>query len=228
MHSTVLCIYVFGHRSITGGQWGLRKTVYLASGRKGHESFCKERGKEKSVTAGYGGWTGSEGSGNGSQTPWSVCTPHSGGHTPWYTGIHDNQGTGSTQTCRMQREEFTVVNKQSMKWKHWGGKPFRHSRSGLNTQRTDFVVAPSHSLKRRVIVTELSLAAQEVLHLIDSHSALPVVLGAIISNIMTRSIFFSSLNALLKMTVAIWINCNRCGYCYAKWQVGSIMYDVVC
>lgn len=97
--------FFFGHRSITGGQWGLRKTVYLASGRKGHESFCKERGKENSVTAGYGGWTGSEGSGNGNQTPWSVCTPHSGGHTPWYTGIHDNQGTGSTQTWRTDSSE---------------------------------------------------------------------------------------------------------------------------
>lgn len=62
--------------------------------------------------------------------------------------------------------------------------PNRYSRSGLNTHRAHFIVAPSHSLKRGVVVTELSLAAKVVLPLIDGHSALPVVLGGIILNIM--------------------------------------------
>ncbi len=204
---------------ITGGQWGLRKTVYLALGRKGHESFYKERREEESVTAGYGGWTGSEGSGNGSQTPWRICSPHSGGHTPWCTGIHDSQGTGSTRTCRTRIEEQRWM--ENAKGKMTQKNPNRYSRSGLNMHRAHFIVAPSHSLKRGVVVTELSLAAQIVLPIIDSHSALPVVLDGVILNKVSQLAFFFQCKPKIR-----WINCNQNQWGEIR-RVGSVMYDVV-
>lgn len=55
---------------------------------------------------------------------------------------------------------------------HWG-----HSRSRLDLERTNFVVAPTHGLEGGIVVAELTLTTQEVLTLKDSHTALSVVLG---------------------------------------------------
>lgn len=54
----------------------------------------------------------------------------------------------------------------------WGGD----SRSGLDPQRSHFVVAPAHGLEGGVVVAELALTAQEVLALVDGHTTLSVVL----------------------------------------------------
>ena len=51
-------------------------------------------------------------------------------------------------------------------------------RSGLHPERSNLVVAPAHGLQGGVVVAQLSLAGQEVLTLVDGHSALPVVLYA--------------------------------------------------
>lgn len=86
---------------------------------------------------------------------------------------HEPVARGSkNRQRRMKNAKGTMTQKN----------PLRYSRSGLNTHRAHFIVAPSHSLKRGVVVTELSLAAQIVLPIIDSHSALPVVLDGVILN----------------------------------------------
>lgn len=51
-----------------------------------------------------------------------------------------------------------------------------HSRSRLDPERANFIVAPAHGLEGGIIVTKLTLTAQEVLTLIDSHTTLSVVL----------------------------------------------------
>ena len=53
-----------------------------------------------------------------------------------------------------------------------------HSRSRLDPERANFVVAPAHGLEGGVIVAKLTLTAQEVLTLEDSHTTLSVVLEA--------------------------------------------------
>lgn len=74
----------------------------------------------------------------------------------------------------------------------------RYSRSGLNTHRTHFIVAPTHGLKRRVIVTQLSFASQKVFLFIDGHSALPVVLFRVISH--TPSVTETHLTTKIQIT----------------------------
>lgn len=51
-----------------------------------------------------------------------------------------------------------------------------HSRSRLDPERANFIVAPAHGLEGGIIITKLTLTAQEVLTLIDSHTTLSVVL----------------------------------------------------
>lgn len=50
------------------------------------------------------------------------------------------------------------------------------SRSRLDPERANFIVAPAHGLEGGIIIAQLALTAQEVLTLIDSHTALSVVL----------------------------------------------------
>lgn len=58
-----------------------------------------------------------------------------------------------------------------MRWEGWG-----HSRSRLDPERANFIVAPAHGLEGGIIVTQLALTAQEVLTLVDGHTTLSVVL----------------------------------------------------
>lgn len=51
-----------------------------------------------------------------------------------------------------------------------------YSRSRMDLEGANFVVAPTHSLEGGVVVAQLALAAQEVLTLKDSHATLSVVL----------------------------------------------------
>lgn len=51
-----------------------------------------------------------------------------------------------------------------------------HSRSRLDPERADFIVAPAHGLEGGIIVAKLTLTAQEILTLKDGHTALSVVL----------------------------------------------------
>lgn len=51
-----------------------------------------------------------------------------------------------------------------------------HSRSRLDPERADFIVAPAHGLEGGIIVAKLALTTQEVLTLVDSHTTLSVVL----------------------------------------------------
>lgn len=59
--------------------------------------------------------------------------------------------------------------------KCWGVS-WGYSRSRLDPERTNFIVAPAHSLEGGIIITKLTLTAKEVLTLEDSHTALSVVL----------------------------------------------------
>lgn len=56
------------------------------------------------------------------------------------------------------------------------GVSWGHSRSRLDPERTNFIVAPAHSLEGGIIIAKLTLTAKEVLTLEDSHTALSVVL----------------------------------------------------
>lgn len=51
-----------------------------------------------------------------------------------------------------------------------------HSRSRLDPERSNLIVAPAHGLQGGVIVAELTLAAHEVLPFVDGHTTLSVVL----------------------------------------------------
>lgn len=51
-----------------------------------------------------------------------------------------------------------------------------YSRSRMDLEGANLVVAPTHGLEGGVVVAQLALAAQEVLTLKDSHAALSVVL----------------------------------------------------
>lgn len=51
-----------------------------------------------------------------------------------------------------------------------------YSRSRMDLEGANFIVAPSHGLEGGIIVAQLTLTAQEVLTLKDSHTALSVVL----------------------------------------------------
>lgn len=51
-----------------------------------------------------------------------------------------------------------------------------HSRSRLDPERANFIVAPAHGLEGGIIVAKLTLTAQEVLTLKDCHTTLSVVL----------------------------------------------------
>lgn len=49
-------------------------------------------------------------------------------------------------------------------------------RSTLDMHGSNLIVHPAHGLQRRVVITQLKLTAQEVLHLVDGHAGLLVVL----------------------------------------------------
>lgn len=51
-----------------------------------------------------------------------------------------------------------------------------HSRSRLDPERADLVVAPAHGLQGGIVIAQFTLTAQEVLTLVDSHTTLSVVL----------------------------------------------------
>lgn len=51
-----------------------------------------------------------------------------------------------------------------------------HSRSRLDPERANFIVAPAHGLEGGIVVAELTLAAHEVLPFEDGHTTLSVVL----------------------------------------------------
>lgn len=46
----------------------------------------------------------------------------------------------------------------------------------MDPERANFIVAPTHGLEGGIIIAKLTLTAQEVLTLIDSHTTLSVVL----------------------------------------------------
>lgn len=52
----------------------------------------------------------------------------------------------------------------------------RHSRSRVDTEGSNFIVAPAHGLEGRVVISDLPPPTQEVLLLVDRHATLPVVL----------------------------------------------------
>lgn len=87
-------------RKIQERQFIYQWVAWRVKGEGSHRKGWEIGQLDWDVTAEYGGWTGSGESGSGSQTPWSVCTCHSDGHTPWCTGIHGNQGTDSRQICQ--------------------------------------------------------------------------------------------------------------------------------
>lgn len=49
-------------------------------------------------------------------------------------------------------------------------------RSTLNVHGSNLIVHPAHGLQRRVVITQLELTAQHVLHLVDGHAGILVVL----------------------------------------------------
>lgn len=49
-------------------------------------------------------------------------------------------------------------------------------RSTLDMHGSNLIVHPAHCLQRRVVIAQLKLTAHEVLHLIDGHAGLLVVL----------------------------------------------------